>query len=121
FEDEDEDEDEDKIKGLIWEEDVWSMCGKDEITCWVMMMHPPPQLEGLPFELKRDLLPNCTIGSSNSFEWRKIIFRMITSMGIHYAKTLTLRGEAFDETRAKVIQDLAILKSPQELFDPFEA
>ncbi|GJR57132.1 hypothetical protein Tco_1499294 [Tanacetum coccineum] len=59
-------------------------------------------LEGLPFELKRDLLPNCTIRSSNSFEWRKIISGMITSMGIRHAKTLTLRGEAFDETRAKV-------------------
>ncbi|GJW52093.1 hypothetical protein Tco_0093444 [Tanacetum coccineum] len=85
------------------------------------MTYLPLQLEGLPFELERDLLPNCTIGSSNSFEWHKIIFEMITSMGIRHAKTLTLRGEAFNETRAKVIQDLAIPKSPQELFDPFEA
>ncbi|GJZ16286.1 reverse transcriptase domain-containing protein [Tanacetum coccineum] len=35
------------------------------------------------------------------FEWRKIIFGMITIMGICHVKTLTLRGEAFDETRAK--------------------
>nr|GEX50762.1 hypothetical protein [Tanacetum cinerariifolium] len=42
-------------------------------------------------------------------------------MGIRHAKTLTLRGEAFNETRAKVIQDLAIPQSPQQLFDPFKA
>ncbi|GJS11494.1 hypothetical protein Tco_0368290 [Tanacetum coccineum] len=85
------------------------------------MTYPTFRLEGLPFELEQDLLPNCTIGSSNSFEWCKIIFGMITSMGIRHAKTLTLRGEAFDESKAKVIQDLAIPKSPQELFDPLEA
>ncbi|GJX58309.1 uncharacterized mitochondrial protein-like protein [Tanacetum coccineum] len=33
----------------------------------------------------------------------------------------TLRGQAFDETRAEVIQDLAFLQAPQELFDPIEA
>ncbi|GKA06413.1 hypothetical protein Tco_0685637 [Tanacetum coccineum] len=42
------------------------------------------------------------MGSLNSFEWRKINFGMITSMGIRYAKTLTLRGKAFNETRANV-------------------
>ncbi|GKD78631.1 hypothetical protein Tco_1341252 [Tanacetum coccineum] len=87
----------------------------------ILMTYPPLRLEGLPFELEWDPLPNCTMGSSNSFEWRKIIFGMITSMGIRHVKTLILRGKAFDETRAKVIQDLAIPQSPQELFDPFEA
>ncbi|GKC92962.1 hypothetical protein Tco_1158404 [Tanacetum coccineum] len=41
-------------------------------------------------------------GSLNSFEWRKITFGMITSMGIRHAKTLTLRGEAFKKTRENV-------------------
>ncbi|GKC03288.1 hypothetical protein Tco_0994898, partial [Tanacetum coccineum] len=41
------------------------------------MTYPPLQLEGLPFELEWDLLPNYTIRSSNSFEWRKIIFGVI--------------------------------------------
>ncbi|GJT65616.1 RNA-directed DNA polymerase, eukaryota [Tanacetum coccineum] len=49
------------------------------------------RLEGLSFELKCDLLPNYTIRSLNSFEWRKIIFGMIPSMGIHQAKAYTLR------------------------------
>nr|GEX27509.1 hypothetical protein [Tanacetum cinerariifolium] len=53
---------------------------------------PPLQLEGLPFELEWDLLPNYTIRHSNSFEWRKIFFGMITSMGILQAKAYTLRG-----------------------------
>nr|GEV18695.1 putative reverse transcriptase domain-containing protein [Tanacetum cinerariifolium] len=44
----------------------------------------------LPFELEWDPLPNYTMGSSNSFEWRKIIFGMITSKGICHAKTYTL-------------------------------
>ncbi|GJW16998.1 reverse transcriptase domain-containing protein [Tanacetum coccineum] len=52
--------------------------------------------------LEWDPLSNYTIRSSNSFEWRKIIFGMITSMGIRHVKTLILRGKAFDETRAKV-------------------
>ncbi|GKE77683.1 hypothetical protein Tco_1543803 [Tanacetum coccineum] len=58
------------------------------------MMYPPLRLEGLPFELEWDPLPNYTMGPSNSFEWRKIIFRMITSKGIRHAKTYTLRGRS---------------------------
>ncbi|GJW29235.1 reverse transcriptase domain-containing protein [Tanacetum coccineum] len=58
------------------------------------MTYPPLRLEGLPFELEWDPLPNYTIGSSNSFEWRKIIFGMITSMGIRHAKAYTLRGRS---------------------------
>ncbi|GJT51525.1 reverse transcriptase domain-containing protein [Tanacetum coccineum] len=58
------------------------------------MTYPPLRLEGLPFELEWDPLPNYTIGSSNSFEWRKIIFRMITSMGIRHVKAYTLRGRS---------------------------
>ncbi|GJS79410.1 hypothetical protein Tco_0729291 [Tanacetum coccineum] len=30
--------------------------------------------------------PNCTLKPSNSFEWRKIVFEMVTSMGIRLAK-----------------------------------
>ncbi|GKB20856.1 hypothetical protein Tco_0854779 [Tanacetum coccineum] len=48
----------------------------------------------IPFELEWDPLPNYTIGSSNSFEWYKIIFGMITSMGIRHAKAYTLRGRS---------------------------
>ncbi|GJW80132.1 hypothetical protein Tco_0144107 [Tanacetum coccineum] len=58
------------------------------------MTYPPLRLEGLPFELEWDLLPNYTIRSSNSFEWRKIIFGMIISMGIRHAKAYTLRGRS---------------------------
>ncbi|GJW06734.1 reverse transcriptase domain-containing protein [Tanacetum coccineum] len=68
----------------------------------MLMTYLPLQLEGLPFELEWDPLPNCTKRSSNSFEWCKIIFVMITSIEIRHAKTLTLRGEAFDETRENV-------------------
>ncbi|GJQ97636.1 reverse transcriptase domain-containing protein [Tanacetum coccineum] len=46
---------------------------------------------GLPFELEWDPLPNYTIRSLNSLEWRKIIFRIITSMGIRHTKAYTLR------------------------------
>ncbi|GKB56040.1 hypothetical protein Tco_0912226 [Tanacetum coccineum] len=66
------------------------------------MTYHPLRLKGLLFELEYDPLPNCTMRSSNSFEWRKIIFGMIASMGIRHAKTLTLRGKVFDETRAKI-------------------
>ncbi|GKB37826.1 hypothetical protein Tco_0882768 [Tanacetum coccineum] len=55
-----------------------------------MMTYPPLWLEALPFELEWDPLPNYLIGSSNSFEWRKIIFKMITSKGIRHAMTYTL-------------------------------
>ncbi|GJW19380.1 hypothetical protein Tco_0026816 [Tanacetum coccineum] len=58
------------------------------------MMYPPLRPEGLPFDLEWDLLPNYTIRSLNSFEWRKIIFGTITSMGIRHAKTYTLRGRS---------------------------
>ncbi|GKB69489.1 hypothetical protein Tco_0930901 [Tanacetum coccineum] len=92
----------------------------------------------LPFELEWDPLPNYTIGSSNSFEWRKIIFKMITSMGIRHAKAYTLRGRSstklgqrdtpcaslnivFPFVLTQVIQDLAIQQPSQELFNPFEA
>ncbi|GJR22084.1 hypothetical protein Tco_0970611 [Tanacetum coccineum] len=82
---------------------------------WKLMTYPPLRLEGLPFELKYDHLPNYTIGSSNSFEWRKIIFGMITSMGIRHAKTYTLRGRFstklgkspdFVETNYEVLESL---------------
>ncbi|GJU85720.1 putative reverse transcriptase domain-containing protein [Tanacetum coccineum] len=104
-----------------------------------LMTYPLLRLEGLPFELKYDPLPNYTIGSSNSFEWRKIIFGMITSMGIRHAKAYTLRGMSstklgqrsgrvkthvlplYQGFPAKVIQDLAIQQPLQELFDPFKA
>ncbi|GJW60337.1 zinc finger BED domain-containing protein RICESLEEPER 2 [Tanacetum coccineum] len=56
------------------------------------MMYLPLWLEDLPFELKQDPLPNYTKGPSNSFEWRKIIFGMITSMGIRHAKAYTFAG-----------------------------
>ncbi|GJV95720.1 hypothetical protein Tco_1547297 [Tanacetum coccineum] len=49
---------------------------------------------GLPFELEWDPLPNYTIRSSNSFEWHKIIFGMITSMGIRHVKACTIRGRS---------------------------
>ncbi|GKE99957.1 hypothetical protein Tco_0023308 [Tanacetum coccineum] len=66
------------------------------------MTYHPLRLKGLLFELEYDPLPNCTMRSSNSFEWRKIIFGMIASMGIRHAKTLTLRGKVFDETWTKI-------------------
>ncbi|GJS98563.1 reverse transcriptase domain-containing protein [Tanacetum coccineum] len=58
------------------------------------MAYPPLRLEGLPFELEWDPLSNYTIRSSDNFEWRKIIFGMITSMGICHAKAYTLRGRS---------------------------
>ncbi|GJW95747.1 reverse transcriptase domain-containing protein [Tanacetum coccineum] len=58
------------------------------------MTYLPLWLEGLPFELEWDPLPNYTTGSSNSFKGRKIIFGMITSMGIRHAKAYTLRGRS---------------------------
>nr|GEU48520.1 hypothetical protein [Tanacetum cinerariifolium] len=60
----------------------------------MLMMYPPHRLKGHPFELEWDPLPNYTIRSSNSFECRKIIFEMITSMGIRHAKVCTLRGRS---------------------------
>nr|GEW30656.1 hypothetical protein [Tanacetum cinerariifolium] len=58
----------------------------------ILMTYPPLWLEGLPFELEWDPLPNYTTRSSNSFKWHKIIFGMITSKGIRHAKTYTLHG-----------------------------
>nr|GEZ46049.1 ribonuclease H-like domain-containing protein [Tanacetum cinerariifolium] len=57
---------------------------------------PPLRFEGLLFELEWDLLLNYTIRPSNSFEWRKFIFEMITSMRIRHAKAYTLRGWLID-------------------------
>nr|GEV18031.1 26S proteasome non-ATPase regulatory subunit 4 homolog [Tanacetum cinerariifolium] len=76
------------------------------------MTYPPLRLEGLPFELEWDPLPNCTMGSSNSFKWRKIIFEKITSMEIRHANTITLCGKAFNETRAK-FKDKVLLVQAQ--------
>nr|GEV11776.1 uncharacterized mitochondrial protein AtMg00810-like [Tanacetum cinerariifolium] len=59
-----------------------------------LMTYPSLWLEGLLVELEWDPLPNYTMGSSNSFEWRKIIFGMITSKGIRHTKTYTLRGRS---------------------------
>ncbi|GJR22196.1 hypothetical protein Tco_0970723 [Tanacetum coccineum] len=56
------------------------------------MTYPPLRLGGLPFEAQMGSSPKYTIQPSNSFEWRKIIFRMITSTGIRHAKPYTLRG-----------------------------
>nr|GEX79835.1 hypothetical protein [Tanacetum cinerariifolium] len=68
--------------------------------CIQMMTYPPLRLEGLLFELEWDPIPNYTIRSSNSFELRKIIFEMITSVGIRHAKAYTLHGsEDYDEER----------------------
>ncbi|GJR69474.1 hypothetical protein Tco_0015539 [Tanacetum coccineum] len=67
------------------------------------MTYPPLRLEGLPFELEWDPLPIYTMESSNSFEWRKIIFGMITSKGIHHAKTYTLHGRYKGKKIAKPI------------------
>ncbi|GJT92750.1 hypothetical protein Tco_1081595 [Tanacetum coccineum] len=58
------------------------------------MTYPSLRLEGLPFELEWDPLPNYAIRSLNSFEWRKIIFGMITSMEIRHAKAYILRGRS---------------------------
>ncbi|GKE25143.1 hypothetical protein Tco_1436655 [Tanacetum coccineum] len=57
-----------------------------------MMTYPPLRLRGLPFEAQIGSSPKYTIQPSNSLEWRKIIFGMITSMGIRQAKPYTLRG-----------------------------
>ncbi|GJS75688.1 reverse transcriptase domain-containing protein [Tanacetum coccineum] len=57
-----------------------------------MMTYPLHRLRGLPFEAQIGSSPKYTIQPSNSFEWRKIIFGMITSTGIKHAKTYTLRG-----------------------------
>ncbi|GJR76253.1 hypothetical protein Tco_0088618 [Tanacetum coccineum] len=46
---------------------------------------------------------------------------MVTSMGIRHVKAPNPCGKAFDETRAEVIQDLAIPQASQELFDPIKA
>ncbi|GKA71273.1 hypothetical protein Tco_0777412 [Tanacetum coccineum] len=48
--------------------------------------------------------PNCTLKPSNRFEWRKTVFETVTSMGIRHAKAQTLRGKAFNETRAEFLQ-----------------
>ncbi|GJV77431.1 hypothetical protein Tco_1509015 [Tanacetum coccineum] len=70
-----------------------------------------------PLRARMGSSPNCTLKPSNNFEWRKTVFEIVTTMGIRQ----TLRGKAFDETRAEVIQDLAIPQASQELFDPIEA
>ncbi|GKC14135.1 hypothetical protein Tco_1010917, partial [Tanacetum coccineum] len=74
-----------------------------------------------PLRAQMGSSPKCTLKPSNSFEWRKTIFEMVTSMGIRHAKAPTPYGMAFDETRAEVIQDLAIPQASQELFDPIKA
>ncbi|GJV73425.1 reverse transcriptase domain-containing protein [Tanacetum coccineum] len=70
-----------------------------------------------PLRARMGSSPNCTLKPSNNFEWRKTVFEIVTTMGIRQ----TLRGKAFDETRAEVIQDLAFPQASQELFDPIEA
>ncbi|GJU74871.1 hypothetical protein Tco_1266276 [Tanacetum coccineum] len=70
-----------------------------------------------PLRARMGSSPNCTLKPSNNFEWRKTVFEIVTTMGIRQ----TLRGKAFDETRAEVIQALAFPQASQELFDPIEA
>ncbi|GJR46654.1 hypothetical protein Tco_1314757 [Tanacetum coccineum] len=57
-----------------------------------MMTYHPLHLGGLPFEAQIGSSPKYTTYSLNSFEWCKIIFGMITSMGIYHAKPYTLHG-----------------------------
>ncbi|GJT54925.1 hypothetical protein Tco_0989979 [Tanacetum coccineum] len=73
--------------------------------------------------------PNYTLKPSNSFEWRKTIFDMVTSIGIRNAKVPTPLWDTpyaslnvvFLFVLSQVIQDLAIPQASQELFDPIEA
>ncbi|GJY63948.1 retrovirus-related pol polyprotein from transposon TNT 1-94 [Tanacetum coccineum] len=101
-----------------------------------------------PIKKEKNAKSKKIVGTSNSFEWRKIIFEMITSMGICHAKAYTLRGRSSTKLGQRtpphspvfvlglvhpiftpinrwlglqVIQDLAIQQPSQELFDPFEA
>nr|GEV03014.1 hypothetical protein [Tanacetum cinerariifolium] len=47
--------------------------------------------QGLPFKARMGSSPDYNQQPSNSFEWRKTIFEMITSMGIRHPKPYTLR------------------------------
>ncbi|GJY74038.1 hypothetical protein Tco_0478469 [Tanacetum coccineum] len=76
------------------------------------MTYPPLWLEGLSFELERELLPNIPRKLLIVSSGVETTFAMVTSMGIRQAKTHTLRGVVFDETMTKVIRDLAIQHSP---------
>ncbi|GJS02112.1 zinc finger, CCHC-type containing protein [Tanacetum coccineum] len=79
------------------------------------MTYRPLWLEGLPFELEWDLLPNYTIRSLNSFEWRKIIFGMITSMGIRHAKAYTFRGRPLTKLEQRSYSQTHVLHLYQGL------
>nr|GEV78608.1 hypothetical protein [Tanacetum cinerariifolium] len=63
------------------------------------MTYPLILLEGLPFELERNLLPMTP---------RNLIFAMVTVMGIRHSKANALHGVPFNETIAEVINSLAI-------------
>ncbi|GJT00597.1 hypothetical protein Tco_0821766, partial [Tanacetum coccineum] len=63
-----------------------------DILVTELMTYPPLRLGGLPFEAQMGSSPKYTIQPLNSFEWRKIIFGMITSTEIRYAKPYTLPG-----------------------------
>ncbi|GJR08237.1 hypothetical protein Tco_0790889 [Tanacetum coccineum] len=57
------------------------------------LRHPYASLfKGLPFEARMRSSPNYNLKPSNSFEWCKTIFGMVTSMGICHMKPYTLRG-----------------------------
>ncbi|GKC53156.1 hypothetical protein Tco_1075901 [Tanacetum coccineum] len=82
---------------------------------------PSSSAQRPPLRARIGSSPNCILKPSNSFEWRKTVFEIVTSMGIRHTKVQTLCGKAFNETRAKVNQDLAIPQASQELFDPIKA
>ncbi|GJY24752.1 putative reverse transcriptase domain-containing protein [Tanacetum coccineum] len=76
------------------------------------MTYPPIWLEGLSFELKRELLPNIPRKLQIVSSGVETTFAMVTSMGIRHAKTHALCGVVFDETTTEVIRDL--VKTPFE-------
>nr|GEW30355.1 putative reverse transcriptase domain-containing protein [Tanacetum cinerariifolium] len=86
-----------------------------------LMTYPPLRLEGLPFELEWDSLPNYTMGSSNSFEWRKIIFRMITSKGIRHVETYTLRERSSAKLGNRLAKSKPTFSLSTKAFSPRKA
>ncbi|GJV15984.1 hypothetical protein Tco_1361307 [Tanacetum coccineum] len=82
-------------------------------------VNPEIQVKAVQDQLQCDL--KLYVSMSKAFRAKAKAERELPVWESAMRRPQTLRGKAFDETRAEVIQDLAFPQASQELFDPIEA
>ncbi|GJZ78241.1 hypothetical protein Tco_0642913 [Tanacetum coccineum] len=59
-----------------------------KVYCTIYDDVPSPPAQRPPLRARMGYSPNCTLEPSNSFEWHKTVFEIVTSMVIRHAKAL---------------------------------